>query len=63
MSTWSYRVFKTDAGYGLFEVGNDDGVRNESPVSDAYYPTIEELKDDVRAMLAAFDQPVLEDKR
>lgn len=66
MTTWDYRVVRYENGmYGLHEVGYDeDGNiedRTAEPVQQTEFTSVECLKDDINAMLEAFDKPIIDD--
>lgn len=66
--SWDYRILRTDhpsgeITFGIHEVYYDsEGKPNACSVDpmDPHGETVEELREDINAMLKAFDKPVLD---
>lgn len=64
MSSWNYRVVRTEDGLRIFDVYYDDnGVPIATHVSPTYVygDTIEEMKEQMDWMLSAFTRPILDE--
>ena len=64
MTHWNHRVFKDKDGYSIRETFYKDGkphlwsAEPEAPFGE----TLDELKEDLKRMLGATEQPVIEDE-
>ncbi len=68
--SWNYRIVKTSGGYEIFEVYYKTSKKGKCKIEatsmdeiSPYGESPEELKEDLKMMLEAFDRPILNQKK
>ena len=61
--TWNYRVRNVNGNYGIYEVYYDKNGKPNAWSQDPMEPygeSLEELKDDLKRMMTAFEKPLFD---